>query len=279
MERKTLVILGICGMSIISFCSGCINIPDELTQFSIMSFDVEPSIINQGEYANLSWVVLSAASVDIDNGIGAVALTGHRMIQPNQTTTYTLTAKNATITKTATATITVHSEFNESYENHSGNRIAVIDTSFGVMKIELYEEEMPMTTANFIRLANNGFYNGLIFHRIGEGFMIQGGGYYPNGTLKSSPYGSIAFETSNVKHVNGAISMASTGAKVGGSTQFFICDGAQTFLDGNYAAFGVIIEGFDVLQTIAAQPHTDNGDGTGKPITDIIIDTITIVHP
>jgi cyclophilin family peptidyl-prolyl cis-trans isomerase len=71
--------------------------------------------------------------------------------------------------------------------------------------------------------------------------------------------------------------MASTGAKVGGSNEFFICDGAQSFLDGNYAAFGVVIEGMDVVRTIAVQPHADSGDGTGKPDTDIIINNIIIL--
>ncbi len=104
--KKTVIVIGVCLLSTISFFSGCVNIPEELTQFSIMSFDVEPSIINLGEYANLSWVVISASTVTIDNGIGNVALTGHRMIQPTQTTTYTLTVSNATTSKTATAIIT-----------------------------------------------------------------------------------------------------------------------------------------------------------------------------
>lgn len=158
-----------------------------------------------------------------------------------------------------------------------GNPVAFFDTSFGTFKVELYQDKMPETVDNFVKLVNDGFYNGLIFHRIGEGFMIQGGGYYPNGTRKVSPYGNIPFETSDVTHVDGAISMASTGAKVGGAAEFFICDGAQPFLDGNYAAFGVVIEGMDVVRQIAAQPHTDNGDGTGKPITDIIINNIIII--
>ena len=118
----------------------------------------------------------------------------------------------------------------------------------------------------------------MIFHRIGDNFMIQTGAYLPDGTQKSSPYGNIPFETSDARHVDGAISMASTGAKVGGSAQFFICDGAQPGLDGYYAAFGVTIEGIDVVRAIAAQPHSDFGDGTGKPITDIIINSITIVN-
>ena len=135
-----------------------------------------------------------------------------------------------------------------------GNPVALFDTSFGTFKIELFKDKMPGTVNNFVKLVNAGFYNGLIFHRIGDNFMIQGGGYYPNGTRKTSPYGNIPFETSDVKHVDGAISMASTGAKVGGAAEFFICDGAQTFLDGNYAAFGVVIEGIDVVRTIAARP-------------------------
>ena len=159
----------------------------------------------------------------------------------------------------------------------TANPVAVFDTTLGTFKVELYKDKMPTTVNNFVKLVNDGFYNGLIFHRIGANFMIQGGGYYPNnGTLKSSPYGNIPFETSDVKHVDGAISMASTGAKVGGSSQFFICDGAQTALDGNYAAFGVTIEGLDVVRSIATQPHPDSGDGPGKPTTDIIINSITI---
>ena len=163
-----------------------------------------------------------------------------------------------------------------SNNNLDANPIAIIDTSMGKIKVELYEDLMPITTANFVKLVNDGFYNGMIFHRIGENFMIQTGGYMPDGTQKSSPYGNIQFESSDIKHVDGAISVASTGAKVGGSAQFFICDGAQSLLDGNYAAFGVVIEGIDVVRDIASQPHPNSGDGTGKPITDIIINDITI---
>ncbi len=99
------------------------------------------------------------------------------------------------------------------------NPVALFDTSFGTFKVELYHDKMPGTVDNFVKLVNDGFYNGLIFHRIGQGFMIQGGGYYPNGTQKTSPYSNIPFETSDVLHVDGAISMASTGAKVGGAAR------------------------------------------------------------
>ncbi len=157
------------------------------------------------------------------------------------------------------------------------NPIAIIDTSMGIIKVELYEDKMPITCNNFIKLADDGFYDGMIFYRIQDDFMIQAGRYFPDGSEEFSPYGNIVFEESNVKHVDGAISMASTGVNVGGSSEFFICDGKQTFLDGSYAAFGVTIEGIEVVHNIASQPHDgSNPAGGGKPYTDIIINSIVI---
>ncbi|MBN1861174.1 MAG: hypothetical protein JW840_06915 [Candidatus Thermoplasmatota archaeon] len=108
--KKQGAVIGLMVVLIIVGLSGCINVPEELTQMSIISFNVEPGLLNQGESANISWVVISASAITIDNGIGTVALTGHRMIQPTQTTTYTLTASNATTTRTATVTVTVNNE-------------------------------------------------------------------------------------------------------------------------------------------------------------------------
>lgn len=160
-----------------------------------------------------------------------------------------------------------------------GNPIASIDTSKGVIEIELYANETPKTVDNFIKLANEGFYDGMIFHRISDNFMIQAGNTYPDGSTKTSPYGNIAEFEGGVSHVDGAISMASTGAGVPGSAQFFICDGAQSFLDGSYAAFGVVISGIDVVRDIADEDHDGSFEpnpGGGKPITDIIINSISI---
>jgi len=162
-------------------------------------------------------------------------------------------------------------------DNEEGNPIAVFNTTLGTFKVELFEDEMPETCENFIRLVNDGFYNGMNFYRISDNFMIQAGRYFPDGSEKQSPYGNINFEESNIKHVDGAISMASTGDKIGGSAEFFICDEKQTGLDGRYAAFGATIEGLDVVHNIAAQPHDNSHPaGGGKPYTDIIINTITI---
>lgn len=157
------------------------------------------------------------------------------------------------------------------------NPVAVFNTNLGTFKVELFKDKMPITVDNFVKLVNDGFYNGMIFYRISDNFMIQAGRYYANGSEKFSPYGNIPFETSSVKHVDGAISMASTGAKTGGSAEFFICDGNQSFLDGNYAAFGVTIQGIDVVRLIASQPQDNSSPaGGGKPYTNIVINSITI---
>lgn len=158
------------------------------------------------------------------------------------------------------------------------NPIAIIDTSKGMVKIELYENKAPKTCENFIKLANEGFYDGMIFHRIMDNFMIQAGNTYPDGEIKSSPYGNIVFESDpELLHEDGSISMASTGYAVGGSGQFFICDGAQSGLDGGYAVFGKTIEGIEVVRDIADDPHDNsNPAGGGKPLEDIIINSITI---
>jgi len=159
------------------------------------------------------------------------------------------------------------------------NPIAVIATTMGTIKVELYTDKMPITTANFIKLANDGFYSGLVFHRVIDNFMIQGGGFYPNGTQKQDPYGAIKLETSpNVLHVDGAISMARLSSPVDSATsQFFICDGAQTSLDGQYAAFGKVIDGMDVVRAIASVTTTTKYTSYENwPVEDVIINGITI---
>jgi cyclophilin family peptidyl-prolyl cis-trans isomerase len=109
--------------------------------------------------------------------------------------------------------------------------------------------------------------------------MIQTGGFLPDGTPQSSLYGNIQFETSDAKHVDGAISMASTGAKVGGSAQFFICDGAQSGLDDNYAVFGKVIEGMGVVREISSvQTTTKFTSYSDWPVNDIIINNIEIFN-
>jgi peptidyl-prolyl cis-trans isomerase A (cyclophilin A) len=180
-------------------------------------------------------------------------------------------------------------ETTDSADNQNGpveesNPIAVFNTSKGTFKVELYEDIAPKTVENFITLVNDGFYDGIIFHRILDDFMIQAGKSLPDGTQKVSPYGNIEFEGDG-EHVDGAISMASTAAGVGGTAEFFICDGAQPGLDGGYAAFGAVIENMAVVRDIADEPHDGSLEptpenpylpGGGKPLGDIIINSIVI---
>jgi cyclophilin family peptidyl-prolyl cis-trans isomerase len=151
------------------------------------------------------------------------------------------------------------------------NRTAVIKTSKGTIKIELDEKRAPITTANFIKLAESGFYDGLIFHRIIKGFMIQGGD--PQGTGMGGAKETINLEIHpELRHVDGAISMARSQNPNSASSQFFICDGAQAFLDNNYATFGKTIEGMDVVRTIAAVATGAND----KAVENVVMEKITI---
>lgn len=145
-----------------------------------------------------------------------------------------------------------------------------------VMKVELYPEVAPNTVNNFISLVNKGFYDGLIFHRVINGFMIQGG--CPNGTGMGGPGYSIAGEfaqngfDNQLKHEPGVISMARAMNPDSAGSQFFIMHKNSPHLDGAYAAFGKIIEGNDVVNKIA-ETDTDFRD---KPITDQKMKKVTV---
>lgn len=152
----------------------------------------------------------------------------------------------------------------------------------GIMSGELYPNLAPKTVENFVNLANKNFYDGLIFHRVIEGFMIQGGGYDENMTPAEAEaidgeFASNGFEN-NLKHTKGVISMARTQDPNSASSQFFIMHADAPHLDGEYAAFGRITEGLDIIDEIATAPTTiyqeyNMSDVPEKPI---IIKTITI---
>ncbi|MEJ8304600.1 peptidylprolyl isomerase [Saccharibacillus sacchari] len=119
----------------------------------------------------------------------------------------------------------------------------------GNVEIEFYPEEAPNTVANFEKLANSGFYNGLSFHRVIPGFVAQGG--CPNGTGTGGPGWQIDCETSTntTKHAKGVLSMAHAGKNTGGS-QFFICYGPQPHLDGVHTVFGKVISGMELIDGV-----------------------------
>ncbi|MBR1831650.1 MAG: peptidylprolyl isomerase [Ruminiclostridium sp.] len=144
------------------------------------------------------------------------------------------------------------------------------------IKLELYPEIAPETVANFEKLVNKGFYNGLTFHRVIYGFMIQGGCPHGNGTGNSGEHikGEFAangFEN-DLKHTRGVISMARAADPNSASCQFFIMHKDAPHLDGSYAAFGKVIEGMDAVDEIA-ETETDYSD---KPKTPVIMKKVWI---
>lgn len=128
-------------------------------------------------------------------------------------------------------------------------KYAVIETDKGTIKAELYTEKAPMTTKNFIDLANSGFYNGLKFHRVEKDFVIQGGDPKGDGTGGSGK--NIPLEINpDLKHVEGALGMARSQDPNSASSQFYITLAPTSFLDGNYAVFGKVVSGMDVAKKI-----------------------------
>ncbi|GAA0120826.1 peptidylprolyl isomerase [Clostridium faecium] len=157
------------------------------------------------------------------------------------------------------------------------NPVATIEMEDGSkIKIELYPDAAPNTVRNFISLANSNFYDGLIFHRVIPDFMIQGGD--PEGTGIGGPGYSIKGEFSsngfenNLNHDRGVISMARSQDKNSAGSQFFIMHKNSPHLDGEYAAFGKVIEGMEVIDKIAAV-ETDNQD---KPKEDVKMKKVTV---
>jgi len=145
---------------------------------------------------------------------------------------------------------------------------------FGSLKVELYPSIAPNTVANFMHYVNNKFYDGLVFHRIIKGFMIQGGA---NPKAKELPikgeFASNGFKN-DIKHTKGVLSMARTMDKNSATSQFFIMHHDAPHLDGQYAAFGKVIEGLDIVDKIASV-KTDSYD---QPLKDVKIKTITVLN-
>jgi peptidyl-prolyl cis-trans isomerase B (cyclophilin B) len=145
----------------------------------------------------------------------------------------------------------------------TGNPRAIIETSMGMIVAELFSDGAPGTVANFVGLANSGFYKNMIFHRIIKGFVVQSGD--PTGTGRGGADRKIDLETSPaLTHIEGALGMARGPEPNSASSQFYICDNAVPGLDGNYAVFGRVVEGMGVVHAIASVP-TGAGDRPVDP--------------
>jgi peptidylprolyl isomerase/peptidyl-prolyl cis-trans isomerase B (cyclophilin B) len=129
------------------------------------------------------------------------------------------------------------------------NAVAVIETKKGNIVFKFFPDDAPNTVDNFKKLANKGFYNGLIFHRVVPNFVIQGGDPKGNGT--GGPGYNIKAEFNKKPHLNGTVAMARAQDPDSAGSQFYICLGPQSFLDGNYTVFGQVIEGIDIIHKIA----------------------------
>src|SRR5712672_1528090 len=167
---------------------------------------------------------------------------------------------------------------------NSSNEVAVIKTSEGDMVVQFWTDAAPNTVENFKKLARQGFYNGTIFHRIVKGFMIQGGDPNTKDPAKESSYGEgtagyrIKAEFNDHPHERGVISMAREAQPDTASCQFFICLQPVHRLDHQYATFGKLIKGQDVLEKIGDIPVTRNSMGEpSKPTKRVLIESIKIV--
>jgi len=147
---------------------------------------------------------------------------------------------------------------------------ATIETNHGTIQLELFDEEAPQTVANFRKLASEGFYDGLVFHRVIGNFMIQGG--CPNGTGTGGPGYTFDDEFNEHLIVRGTLAMANAGPNTNGSQFFIVTAEATPWLDGKHTAFGRVLDGMDVIDTIEAQPT----DARDKPIDDVRMERVVV---
>ena len=163
-------------------------------------------------------------------------------------------------------------------------KIKIVVKNYGTMTAELYPEMAPKTVENFLKLANEKFFDGLIFHRVIKGFMIQGGGYTEDMTDKDTAsikgeFAANGFAQNTLKHTRGVLSMARTSDPNSASSQFFVMHQDAPHLDRQYAGFGMLTDGFDVLDAIASVKTTMYGwYMQDVPADAVVIETIEVVE-
>jgi peptidyl-prolyl cis-trans isomerase B (cyclophilin B) len=162
---------------------------------------------------------------------------------------------------------------------------AVIKTSAGEMVVEFWPDVAPKTVENFKNLAKKGFYDGTAFHRIVQGFMIQGGDPLTKDAKREREWGTggpghtVKAEFNDRSHQRGVLSMARSSDPDSAGSQFFICLADASFLDGKYTAFGKLVKGDDVLGKIGATPVATSSSGEkSKPLTRVGVESVTIAE-
>lgn len=156
------------------------------------------------------------------------------------------------------------------------------ETTKGNFTAEIYEDKAPKSAANFLQYVKDGFYDGLIFHRVIPRFVIQGGGFQP-GMKEKATRKPIALEVaSKLKHEDGCLSMARTMEPDSGTSQFFVCLGRQPALDSKgprdgYAVFGKVVDGLDTVKSIGAAKTTRKGHHDDVPAEDVVMKTVRVL--
>ncbi|MBD9048290.1 MAG: peptidylprolyl isomerase [Ruminococcus sp.] len=214
-----------------------------------------------------AWIVISAVAVFLVAVIVVFVITSNKSNGSAGATNDSASASNVSAT------------IGESQSK--GTHHAEIDIKdYGVIKVELNGDVAPITVANFINLANSHFYDGLTFHRIIDGFMMQGGDPLGNGTGGSENTIKGEFSQNgvenNLSHTRGAISMARSTDMDSASSQFFIVQSDSTYLDGQYACFGYVTDGMDIVDEICKNAVTTDSNGSVSAENQPVINSITI---
>ena len=233
---------------------------------------------------NIIWIIIIL--------IVLLAIIGYAVIAQNTKKGNDNKIENTTFTSNNSQNIIVNNEVTENIEEQNkkeeeinmystGIHHATIEVKdYGTIKLELDADSAPITVSNFAKLVNEGFYNGLTFHRVMDGFMIQGGD--PEGTGFGGSSETIKGEfkangvTNNISHVRGVISMARATGFNTASSQFFIVHKDSKYLDGQYAGFGKVLEGMEVVDKICEDTPVVDDNGTVRKKDQPIIEKITM---
>jgi peptidyl-prolyl cis-trans isomerase B (cyclophilin B) len=263
--KRDIIFLMTASANIVKEAAAQAKIPDSIDSFldEIVLSLAKP----QKSDKKKAWIVISAVAVFLVAVIVVFVITSNK------------SNGSAGATNDSTSASNVSATIGESQAK--GTHHAEIDIKdYGVIKVELNGDVAPITVANFINLANSHFYDGLTFHRIIDGFMMQGGDPLGNGTGGSDNTIKGEFSQNgvenNLSHTRGAISMARSTDMDSASSQFFIVQSDSTYLDGQYACFGYVTDGMDIVDEICKNAVTTDSNGSVSAENQPVINSITI---
>lgn len=263
--KRDIIFLMTASTNIVKEAAAQAKIPDSVDSFldEIVLSLAKP----QKSDKKKAWIVISAVAVFLVAVIVVFVITSNKSNGSAGATNDSASASNVSATiGESQAKGTHHAEINIK--------------DYGVIKVELNGDVAPITVANFINLANSHFYDGLTFHRIIDGFMMQGGDPLGNGTGGSENTIKGEFSQNgvenNLSHTRGAISMARSSDMDSASSQFFIVQSDSTYLDGQYACFGYVTDGMDIVDEICKNAVTTDSNGSVSAENQPVINSITI---